>query len=69
MTSRLRRRPVRADETETWECVRDGIGHYGERVTVHVMECSGCGRTYEHVNGEYEYCPRCGARIEVDDEQ
>lgn len=55
-----------ADETDTWECVCDGIGHYGERVTVHVMECSECGRTYEHVNGDYEYCPRCGRGV-VDD--
>ena len=52
-----------ADETDTWECVCDGIGHYGERVTVHVMECPECGRTYEHVNGDYEYCPHCGRRI------
>jgi len=52
-----------ADETETWECVCDQIGRYGKRVTVHVMECSECGRTYEHVNGPYEYCPHCRARI------
>jgi membrane protease subunit (stomatin/prohibitin family) len=47
-----------ADETETWvcECV-------GGQLTVHVMECSKCGRTYEHVNGGYKFCPRCGARI------
>lgn len=57
-----------ADETDTWECVCDGIGHYGERMTIHVMECSECGHTYEHVNGGYEYCPHCGRRIvEVDD--
>jgi len=52
-----------ADETDTWECVCDGIGHYGERMTIHVMECSECGRTYEHVNGGYECCPHCGRRI------
>lgn len=51
------------DETETIECVCDGIGHYGKRLTVHVMECSECGHTYEHVNGGYEYCPRCGRRV------
>ena len=57
-----------ADETDTWECVCDGIGHYGERMTVHVMECSECGHTYEHVNGSYEYCPHCGRHIvEVDE--
>ena len=56
-----------ADETETWECVCDQIGRYGKRVTVHVMECSECGHTYEHVNGDYEYCPHCGRRVvEVD---
>ena len=52
-----------ADETDTWECVCDGIGHYGERMTIHVMECDKCGHTYEHVNGSYEYCPRCGRSI------
>ena len=56
-----------ADETETWECVCDQIGRYGKRVTVHVMECSECGHTYEHVNGDYEFCPHCGRRVvEVD---
>ena len=52
-----------ADETETWECVCDQIGRYGKRVTVHVMECSECGHTYEHVNGDYEFCPHCGRRV------
>jgi predicted Zn-ribbon and HTH transcriptional regulator len=52
-----------ADETETWECVCDQIGRYGKRVTIHIMECSECGHTYEHVNGGYEYCPHCRARI------
>ena len=54
-----------ADETDTWECVCDQIGRYGKRVTIHVMECSECGHTYEHVNGDYEYCPHCGRRLEV----
>lgn len=53
-----------ADETDAMECVCDQIGRYGKRVTVHVMECSECGHTYEHVNGDYEFCPRCGRRIE-----
>ena len=52
-----------ADETETFECVCDGIGHYGKRVTIHVMECSECGRTYEHVWGNYEYCPHCRRKV------
>ena len=51
-----------ADETDTWECVCDGIGNYGKRLTVHVMECTECGHVYEHVNGDYEYCPRCGRK-------
>ncbi len=34
-----------------------------ENVTAHVMECDGCGGTYEHVNGDYERCPRCGRRV------
>lgn len=34
---------------------------------IHVMECSACGGTFEHVNGSYEFCPRCGRRIEVDE--
>ena len=33
-----------------------------ENVTAHVMECDKCGGTYEHVNGVYEHCPRCGRR-------
>lgn len=52
-----------ADETETIECVCDDVWHYGKRLTVHVMECSECGHTYEHVNGSYEFCPRCGAKV------
>ena len=48
----------KADETETWTCER-----VGRQLTVHVMECSACGGTYEHVNGDYEFCPRCGAKV------
>ena len=56
----------RADETDTWECVRDDMGGYGKTLTVHVMECTECGHTYEHVNGDYEFCPRCGRkRIDI----
>lgn len=35
----------------------------GRHVTIHVMECSECGHTYEHVNGDYEFCPHCGRRV------
>ena len=30
---------------------------------IHVLECSECGRTCEHVNGSYPRCPHCGARV------
>ena len=46
---------------ETWHV---GFNMWnGERVTIHVMECNKCGRTYEHVNGNYEFCPRCGRKV------
>lgn len=51
-----------ADETCAWECAYADNGH-DARLTVHVMECRECGGTYEHVNGSYEFCPRCGRRF------
>ena len=53
-----------ADETETWQgvCMSNPI-RYVRNLTIHVMECSACGGTYEHVNGGYEFCPRCGAKV------
>jgi hypothetical protein len=59
-----------ADETETFECLdsRYKSFDYNPYITVHVMECSECGRTYEHVFGDYEHCPHCGRRIEVTDD-
>lgn len=38
----------------------DEYGH--DAVKVHVMECDECGGTYEHVYGDYEWCPRCGRK-------
>lgn len=29
---------------------------------IHLLECSECGRTCEHVNGSYPRCPHCGAK-------
>ena len=29
---------------------------------VHVLECSACGETCEHVNGSYPRCPHCGRK-------
>ena len=57
-----------ADETDTVFCIYKGRGNrgnivFGREFAIHVMECSECGRTYEHVNGDYEYCPHCGRRI------
>lgn len=52
------------DETETWQgvCISNPI-RYVRNLTIHVMECSACGGTYEYVNGSYEYCPRCRRRV------
>ena len=51
-----------ADETETYDIVYDSLGKYCMRDKLHVIECTVCGGTYEYVNGDYEYCPRCGRR-------
>ena len=32
--------------------------------TIHVLECSVCGKTCEHVNGSYPRCPHCGRKVE-----
>jgi len=60
----------KADETDVIKCwVKCEDEPNTERMElIHVMECSSCGGTYEHVSGSYEFCPRCGARIvEVDE--
>jgi len=53
-----------ADETETIKCwVKCKDEPNTEHMElIHVMECSECGHTYEHVNGDYEFCPRCGRK-------
>ena len=58
------------DETETLHARGDtwGTKEFDKKVVVHVMECSACGHTYEHVNGDYEYCPHCRAKIVHTDE-
>lgn len=48
-----------ADETDLIPFVRADSGDFDVDY-IHVMECSVCGGTYEHVNGGYEFCPRCG---------
>ena len=32
---------------------------------VHVLECSACGETCEHVNGSYPRCPHCGRKVVI----
>lgn len=32
---------------------------------VHVLECSACGKSCEHVNGSYPKCPHCGREVRV----
>ena len=53
-----------ADETETIKCwVKCKDEPSTEHMDfIHVMECTECGHTYEYVNGDYEYCPRCGRK-------
>ena len=54
-----------ADETDTIKCwVKCEDEPSTERMElIHVMECSACGGTYEHVNGGYEFCPRCRRKV------
>lgn len=51
-----------ADETDLIPFVRADSGDH-EVDYIHVMECSACGGTYEHVNGSYEFCPRCRRKV------
>ena len=58
----LGRGECHADETETIYASRydsNGWTNYH----IHIIECSECGRTYEHVWGAYEYCPHCGRKV------
>ena len=45
------------------ECELVEVDSYSsDRETIHVLECSACGKTCEHVNGSYPKCPHCGRR-------
>lgn len=58
------KRTCELEETESYECRRFDTAEpklYATRLTVHVLECSECGRTCEHVNGTYPRCPYCSA--------
>lgn len=61
----LGRGECKADETDVIKCwVKCKDKPSTERMElIHVMECSVCGGTYEHVNGGYEFCPRCRAKV------
>ena len=56
LNATLGRGTCKLEETESYS---------SERGTVHVLECSECGRECEHVNGDYEHCPHCLARNEL----
>ena len=56
-----------ADETDLIPFVRADSGDF-EVDYIHVMECTECGHVYEHVNGDYEFCPRCGRKRKDVDE-
>lgn len=56
----------RAEETECIDTRCYGDPHGGEVYHIHVMECSACGQTFEHVNGAYEYCPHCRRRLVIE---
>ena len=62
-TSSERTETCQADETDLIPFVRADSGDF-EVDYIHVMECTECGHVYEHVNGDYEYCPRCGRKRE-----
>lgn len=37
--------------------------HSNAYEVIHVLECSECGETCEHVNGSYKRCPNCGRKV------
>ena len=48
-----------ADETDAYPIE-------GKSYCVHEMECRACSHTYEHVYGDYEFCPHCGRRLVIE---
>lgn len=57
---------MKSKETESFDCVAENAWHYGDRITIHLMECPYCKRPYEHVYGPYQFCPRCGHELTDD---
>lgn len=66
-TNSERTETCEADETDLIPFVRADSGDF-EVDYIHVMKCTECGCTYEHVNGDYEFCPRCGRKRKDVDE-
>lgn len=62
-TNSERTETCEADETDLIPFVRADSDDF-EVDYIHVMECTECGHVYEHVNGDYEFCPRCGRKRE-----
>ena len=45
------------------ECELAEVDSYSNaNEVIHVLECSACGHTCEHVNGSYPRCPHCGTK-------
>lgn len=57
------REVAHADHVADTPMVIESASGYGRRVVLREYECDLCGGTYEHVSGDYEYCPRRGARL------
>ena len=50
-------------DAELGECVLEEVDSYSSPYeAIHVLECSVCGETCEHVNGAYPRCPHCGRK-------
>ena len=48
---------------DSGECELIEVDSYSNaNEVIHVLECSACGETCEHVNGSYPKCPHCGRK-------
>ena len=49
---------------DSGECELIEVDSYSNaNEVIHVLECSACGETCEHVNGSYPKCPHCGKSV------
>lgn len=54
---------AKVDELENKTCkLVETVCYSNANELIHLLECSECGRTCEHVNGSYPRCPHCGAK-------